>query len=107
MFKLIGDNIFMTRGDTGMLQLEASLDGKAMERGTYTAVLSVKEDMEREKYLLQKQADDDGRFFFTHDDTKDIPEGTYVYDIEIRTGEQVCTFGPSKFTVKGDVTRDD
>lgn len=107
MFKLIGDNIFMTRGDTGMLQLDASLDGKAMEKGTYTAVLSVKEDMDCEEYMLQKQADDDGRFFFTHDDTKDIPEGTYVYDIEIRSGAQVHTIGASKFIVKGDVTRDD
>ena len=107
MFKLIGDSINITRGDTGMLQLSSSLDGKEMEKGTYTAVLSVKEDMDCEAYLLQKQADDNGRFFFSHEDTKDIPEGTYVYDIEIRTGEQVCTIGASKFIVKGDVPRDD
>lgn len=107
MFKLIGDSINITRGDTGMLQLEPALDGEPMEKGTYTAVLSVKADMDDEAYLLQKQADDNGRFFFSHDDTKDIPEGTYVYDIEIRTGGQVCTIGPAKFTVKGDVTRDD
>ena len=46
MFKLIGDSINITRGDTGMLQLSSSLDGKEMEKGTYTAVLSVKEDMD-------------------------------------------------------------
>lgn len=107
MFKLIGDNLIITRGDTGMLTLDAKLDGKPMEPGTYTAILSVKEDMDCDAYLLQKQADDDGRFFFTHDDTKNIQPGTYVYDIEIRSGEQVSTFGAAKFIVKGDVTRDD
>lgn len=107
MFKLIGDSLIITRGDTGMLTLDATLDGKALEPGTYTATLSVKEDMDCDAYLLQKQADDDGRFFFTHDDTKNIKPGTYVYDIEIRSGEQVSTFGAAKFTVKGDVTRDD
>ena len=107
MFKLIGDSINITRGDTGMLQLEPALDGEPMEKGTYTAVLSAKADMDDEAYLLQKQADDNGRFFFSHDDAKDIPAGTYVYDIEIRSGEQVHTIGASKFIVKGDVTRDD
>ncbi len=107
MFKLIGDKIFITRGDTGMLQLVPYSDGKAMEKGTYTAVLSVKEDMDCENYILQKQASDEGRFYFNHDDTKDIPSGIYVYDIEIRTGGQVFTIGASKFIVKGDVTRDD
>lgn len=107
MFKLIGDNINITRGDTGMLQLELTLNDSALESGTYTAVLSVKDDLDNDKYMLQKQAYDDGRFYFTHDDTKDFPEGTFLYDIEVRTGEQVCTIGPSKFTVKGDVTRDE
>lgn len=107
MFKLIGDNLIITRGDTGMLKLDATLDGKALEPGTYTATLSAKEDMDCDAYLLQKQADDDGRFFFTHDDTKNIRPGTYVYDIEIRSGVQVSTFGAAKLIVKGDVTRDD
>lgn len=107
MFKLIGDSLYITRGDTGMLQLSATLNGSALESGNYTAVLSVKDDLDNERYMLQKKADDNGRFFFAHNDTKDIPEGTYVYDIEVRTGEQVCTIGPSKFNVKGDVTRDE
>ena len=34
MFKLIGDSINITRGDTGMLQLEPALDGKPMEKGS-------------------------------------------------------------------------
>lgn len=105
MFKLLGKDIVITRGDTGMLKLSVQLDGTDLKPSDYTAVLSVKRNIDDEDYIITKKASQDGELFFSHDDTKDLDVKTYVYDIEIRKDDQVCTIGPAKFKVEGDVTR--
>jgi hypothetical protein len=102
MFKISGKDIIITRGDTGMLTLEPTLNGETLT--DYTGVLSIKNSVEDEDYILQK-AVSDGKIFFSHEDTNSLDVGSYVYDIEITSGDQVATIGPAKFKVEGDITR--
>lgn len=102
MFQLSGLNITLVRGDTGALTVNPTIDGEALT--DFTATLSVKRKISDTAYVLQKTSTD-GKFYFLHDDTENLKTGEYVYDIEIRTGNQVATIGPAAFVAKGDVTR--
>lgn len=105
MFKLTGTNITMIRGDTGLLKLSPTWDGKAMEDGSYTAILSVKNSIDDDSYIFQKTADEKGQFYFQPEDTGALDPGTYIYDIQVSALGQVATIGPAKFKVVGDVTQ--
>lgn len=46
-----------------------------------------------------------GKFNFRPEDTDGLAAGTYVYDIEVHTGDDVQTIGPYKYYLMPDVTR--
>lgn len=109
MFRIYDYDIFMTRGDTGIFNFSLCECGSPEDTDVYpvTAVLSVKKKASDKTYLLQKNVDDDGLFIFESHDTENIPPGKYIYDIELRSRDQVATMGPYRFTVLPDVTRKD
>ncbi len=109
MFELHRNNIYLCRGDTGIFNFSLGECGSPEDMDVYpvTAVLSVKKKASDKTYLLQKTVDDGGLFIFESQDTENIPPGKYIYDIELRSRDQVATMGPYRFTVLPDVTRKD
>lgn len=103
MFSVRRGDIYHIRGDTGVLLFQPTDEtGKAVT--DFTATLSVKKDINVDEYLLQKTCVD-GKFDFRPEDTDGLAAGTYVYDIEVHTGDDVQTIGPYKYYLMPDVTR--
>lgn len=107
MFKLIGKDIRITRGDTGVLVLSVTVDGAELSKSDYTGTFSVKRDIDDDDYVISKEIDNQGQLVLESADTAFLEPGTYVYDIQIVSGAQVATVGPAKFRVEGDVTRNE
>lgn len=107
MFEVHRNSIYCTRGDTGIFNFSLCECGSPEDTDVYpvTAVLSVKKKASDKTYILQKNADDDGLFIFESHDTENIRPGKYIYDIELRSRDQVATLGPYRFTVLADITR--
>ena len=40
-----------------------------------------------------------GELFISHELTKDLKAGEYIYDIEITAGKNVMTYGPYAFVI--------
>lgn len=107
MIEIINNCIYHRRGDTGSIAFTPAIDGQALSM--YTATFTVKKDYDDETPVLQKPVDA-GMISFTHADTKDLPYGIYVYDIEVQYVDsngipQVETFGPYQYYLRPDVTR--
>ena len=104
MFKVIGSNIYHTRGDTARLNVTIQYEDGEEVTG-YTAMFSVKKKLKDEEYLFQREVID-GVIVITHDMTKNLPFGDYVYDIEVHTAEgEVQTIGPAEYHLTADVTK--
>lgn len=104
MFKVIGSNIYHTRGDTARLNVTIQYEDGEEVTG-YTAMFSVKKKLKDEEYLFQQEVTD-GVIVITHDMTKNLPFGDYVYDIEVHTAEgEVQTIGPAEYHLTADVTK--
>lgn len=110
MFELHRNNIYLCRGDTGILDFslcDCGAEDTDVDVYPVTAVLSVKKKASDKEYILQKPMGNDGLFTFFAEDTEDtenIPPGKYIYDIELRSRDQVATMGPYRFTVLADIT---
>lgn len=94
--------IYFLRGDTDSLEFTPMLNDEEVTDAVMT--FSVKTSTRDKAYLIQKQ-DDNGVFYFEEADTKDLPGGKYIYDIEVRSGDVVKTFGPFPFILIEDVTK--
>lgn len=108
MFQVVKNNIKMVRGDTGELELALTLDdGTVVEPDTYSAVFSLKKNIDDVAVILKK-AFVDGTIQFSHTDTNNLPYGTYVYDVQVELIEDnsVHTIGYHSFVVLADVTRE-
>ena len=108
MFQISKNNIKMVRGDTGRIELELTLDdGTAIEPEAYTAVFSLKKNVDDIATIMQKQFVD-GAIDFAHNDTNNLPYGAYVYDVQIELLEDnsIHTLGYYTFVVLADVTRE-
>ncbi len=104
MFELHKNNIYLTRGDTGIVDFAPCFCDSGEPGDSYRAILSVKKNINDKDYVLQKETTDN-LFIFEHADTKDIAPGKYIYDIEVHAEDQVDTMGPFKFVILADVTR--
>lgn len=108
MFQVVKNNIKMVRGDTGELELALTLDdGTVVEPEAYSAVFSLKKNIDDVAVILKK-AFVDGTIQFSHTDTNNLPYGTYVYDVQVELIEDnsVHTIGYHSFVVLADVTRE-
>ncbi|WP_337465746.1 hypothetical protein [Megasphaera sp.] len=104
MFEMHRNNIYLIRGDTGIVNFVPCFCDSGEPGDTYKAILSIKKSIGDKDYILQKQASDN-LFIFEPADTENVVPGKYVYDIEVHAEDQVDTIGPYKFTVLADVTR--
>ena len=108
MFEIKSGKIIMTRGDTGIINLNLTHEGEPFKFSEGDKVIfSVKKNLKDKRCLFSKEAARD-TIFIAHEDTENLEPGNYFYDIEIRYNKvQVATIGPGKFIVKYDVTRGD
>ena len=108
MFQVVKNNVKMVRGDTGEIELSLTLDdGTAVEPDAYSAVFSLKKNIDDIATIMQKTFAD-GKISFSHTDTNNLPYGTYVYDVQVELIEDnsVHTIGYHSFVVLADVTRE-
>ena len=108
MFQVTKNNVKMVRGDTGKVELTLTLeDGTAIDLAAYTAVLSLKKNIDDVATILKKTFID-GKVSFSHEDTNNLPYGTYVYDVQVELLEDgsIHTIGYHSFVVLADVTRE-
>lgn len=104
MFKIKGDNIYHTRGDTGGFTIELK-DEDGKEISEYAATMSVKRKLRDEDYLFQVPLQD-GVCDIHPEATKDLPYGDYFYDVQVTTKDgTVQTIGPFEYHLMADVTR--
>lgn len=104
MFKIRGDNIYHTRGDTGGFEIELT-DENGEKISGYTAIMSVKKKLWDESYLFQTPVRD-GVCYIPPELTRGLPYGDYVYDIQVTTKDgAVQTIGPFEYHLMADVTR--
>lgn len=104
MFKIKGDNIYHTRGDSGGFTIELK-DENGEEISEYTAVMSVKRKLRDDEYLFQALVRD-GACNILPEDTRNLPFGDYFYDIQVTTKDgAVQTIGPFEYHLMADVTR--
>ena len=98
----------MVRGDTGTVELALTDENaNAIEPAAYTAIFSLKKNIDDVAYIMQKEFVD-GQVAFTHADTNNLPYGQYVYDvqIEILQDNSIHTIGANTFSILPDVTRE-
>jgi len=103
-----GKTLSLMRGDTGILRLNLTVDGEPYEPASGdTAVLTVKKNLKAKTALLQKPLENN-LFYFGHEDTQELPTGTYVYDVQVTLadGQVYTVLGPSTFRLLPDVTTD-
>lgn len=108
MFQVTKNNVKMVRGDTGEMELSLTLeDGTAIAPAAYTATFSLKKSIDDVAVILKKTFVD-GKISFSHNDTNNLPYGTYVYDVQVQVLESgsIHTIGYHSFVVLADVTRE-
>ena len=107
MFKINGNEISITRGDSASFSVTLkhedesaySLDPEA------TITFTVKKDTSQPKSLIKKTNTGDTSFTLAPEDTSSLKYGEYVYDIQLNVGEEVLTVvEPTLFTVTEEVT---
>lgn len=108
MFEIANTTIKLIRGDTAVLNVNlATDDGSAYSLSSDDAgMFSLKRSYRDEDYVLQIPVVND-QVTFAHNDTKDLPDGDYVYDIQITLADgQVFTIARGKFMLLADVTKE-
>ncbi len=106
MIKIVGNKIYLTRGDTAMLKVV--IYGADREEytpdETDTVTLTVKKNTGSDEILIQRKIEG-GFVTIEPEDTADLTYGDYVYDICIKTESGIVqTFiPPSLFRVMEEV----
>ena len=106
MVKVEGTTILMTRGDTATINLSIKDDNKIeyeLEEGD-VVVFSVKQNLSDESYLIQKTFSDK-EIVIEHNDTKELPFGKYLYDVQLTfsDGKVATIITPSSLILEGEV----
>ena len=106
----------MIRGDTLSFAIEIGFDESPQKLDS--AFFSVKKNIDDDSYMLQKSIANNGieyvktdgnslyyRVRVAPEDTKNIAEGTYFYDLQIGINDDIFTVLKGAIRVEGDVTR--
>ncbi len=109
--------IELTRGDTQNFKFQRqTVNNEVINIKADEVTFTVKKNYYDSKIVLQKKLsegnitfDDDFYYHFkiTHNDTKELSYGKYVFDIEIRYDEEVKTPLKGLFFIKEEVTFDE
>lgn len=107
MFKITGNNIEITRGDTAMIALNLTgADGNEyILKAGDIALFTVKRNTREAKCLIQKKFND-GQIKIEPSDTENLSYGDYFYDVQLQlaAGDIFTVIPPAKFSVKEEVT---
>lgn len=107
MFRIIGTKIFLTRGDTALIDIKIlKMDGTEYQPTAGDQVLFTVKKNARDEAVLFQKTPVDGIIEISPSDTEHLPFGDYVYDCQLRTyGGITQTFiPPSLFRVMEEVT---
>ena len=106
MFNVTGNNVSLTRGDSATLHVDLmNADGTAYEPlAGDVLTLTIKKDANTSTAILTLTADSDCTFHFAPSDTDALSYGSYKYDIQLTTGEDVYTPIVATFTITEEVT---
>lgn len=108
MFKISGNKISLTRGDSLYLDVKLFKDKVAYTpEANDTIRFTMKKNISDEESILEKQLDINGDVATLHiepDDTKYLQFGRYKYDMELNDSMgDVYTFIIGEFEVTGEV----
>ena len=100
-------NITHMRGDTDALNLNIRVNGQPYQMGTGDqCVFSAKTTPDATAYIVQIPVSN-GTLTFPHLSTKDLPAGTYYYDIQLTTSSGlVQTLASGEYRLLADITRE-
>lgn len=107
MFKIQGNVISITRGDTGIFTLGVTdAQGNPYDYSNDTVLFTVRENVYAANKIMQKNIVYGQTTIIQPEDTANLNYGSYVYDVQIATsGGLINTvITPSPFNVKAEVT---
>lgn len=87
MFRIVGNEIYHSRGSTGGFRFKPKLCGTPLTE-PFTAVFVLKKSLNDIEETLCKEMRSDGAFIFKREDTLNLKPGDYWYDIEVRVPGQ-------------------
>lgn len=102
----------IVRGDTGAFKFQRlNAGGEPITSTPDSMFFTVKKTFSTNTYVLQKNLsdmtlgeDDCWHFVLEPNDTASLDYGTYVYDIEVTTGEYVQTIAKGKLMLEEEAT---
>lgn len=106
-------DLSFTRGDTQFIRFQLkSIDGNPIDLADMAVLyFTVKQNSNSKKRLFQKKYPNEiqysgGYYYFVieSEDTSSMPYGTYVYDIEMKSGKYVKTLGSGTLTLMDETT---
>ena len=84
MLQIDNDTIYITRGDDAMFRIILKLNGENYSMSTGdTLTLTVRTTPEESSPILAEIISTNNIFTINHDDTADIPAGSYSADIQL------------------------
>ena len=102
-----GNNISLTRGDTLKLTVTITQDGEIynVKEGDRVRFALKKSISDAECLIIKEIPNSSLLLHLVPSDTKSLPFGVYVYDIELTTenGDVDTFIGPAKFTLTDEV----
>lgn len=109
MLEICGTEIYLTRGDSAAIAVELTdeISGETYEmQSGDRLILTVRKYHSRESpVLVERMLTGSTTFRLAPDDTAGLAFGTYEYDVELRTGNDVYTVVPcSVFKLLPEVT---
>lgn len=106
-------DIETTRGDTLPIEFELlTQDGLPLESDDYEIYFTLKKNFKTREYLMQKKKSteeivvENGRVLIVleHNDTAEMKYGTYVYDVQFKSGDYVKTLLKGKIKLLDEST---
>ena len=102
------NTIDLTRGDTcAIIVTIYDLNGDVYEIQTGDVLLfTMKINCETQDIVVQKDITSDSIISLTHNDTKSLAYGSYVYDVQLTTagGDVYTVIAPALFNITKEVT---
>ena len=107
MVKVTGNQIFLTKGDSALLEVKIMNGEEEYDYSADTVKLGIKRQLSDDECIIEKTVED-GKIAFEPNDSKNLQCGQYYYDLKVVTAEgQVCTvIGASQFVLGNSVLDD-
>ena len=92
MVKVTGNQIFLTKGDSGSLTVKIFDGEQEYDYSNDTVKIGIKRQLSDDECIIEKTVDEHGKVTFEPEDTKDLKTGSYFYDLKVVTADgNVCT----------------